>query len=133
METECAREYCHNVIQQVPGVHRQRKYCSDGCRMEAYRDRHRTYKSSPFDQFGFELSRELKASGIEFSRRQQLADAIECEIDRRVELRTKALQAKIEATEYYTLEAYNRGHIDTMERINQHYLHGSECPYSGEN
>jgi len=100
--------------------------------MEAYRDRHRTYKSSPFDQFGFDLSRELKASGIEVSRRQQLADAIEREIDRRVELRTKALQAKIEAAEYYALEAYTKGYIDTTERIKQQCPCGSECPYAGE-
>jgi len=88
METECAREYCHNVIQQVPGVHRQRKYCSDGCRMEAYRDRHRTYKSSPFDQFGFELSRELKASGIEFSRARK--EPISLDARERLEERSTA-------------------------------------------
>jgi hypothetical protein len=38
-ETQCQREHCHNTIQQVPGNHRRRLYCSDTCKQQAFRER----------------------------------------------------------------------------------------------
>lgn len=35
----CKREGCHNLVEQVPGSHRQRQYCSDSCKQNDYRQR----------------------------------------------------------------------------------------------
>jgi hypothetical protein len=38
---ECKREGCHNLVEQVPGNHRRRQYCSDICKQMDYRRRSR--------------------------------------------------------------------------------------------
>ncbi len=37
----CKREGCHYLVEQVPGSHRRRQYCSDTCKQSDYRQRAR--------------------------------------------------------------------------------------------
>ena len=38
-ETQCQYRFCHRPIQQKPGNHRRRLYCSDSCKQSAFRER----------------------------------------------------------------------------------------------
>lgn len=38
-KTQCQYTHCRNMIQQVPGNHRRRLYCSDSCKQSAFRER----------------------------------------------------------------------------------------------
>lgn len=38
-ETQCQYTHCRNMVQQVPGNHRRRLYCSDSCKQSAFRER----------------------------------------------------------------------------------------------
>jgi hypothetical protein len=38
-ETQCQYTHCRNIVQQQPGNHRRRLYCSDSCKQSAFRER----------------------------------------------------------------------------------------------
>src|SRR6266568_4990461 len=38
-ETQCQYGPCRNIVQQVPGNHRRRLYCSDSCKQSTFRER----------------------------------------------------------------------------------------------
>lgn len=38
---KCRREACRNEVEQIPGSHRQRAYCSDRCRVNDFKEKKR--------------------------------------------------------------------------------------------